>query len=58
MQRIASMDPQPHRRPDDLGEGMELVHLHGRPWLHHAENGERALLQGLALVLHLAEAAL
>ena len=37
---------------------MELVHLHGRPRLHHAENGERALLQGLALVLHLAEAAL
>ena len=37
---------------------MELVHLHGRPRLHHAENGERALLLGLALVLHLAEAAL
>ena len=37
---------------------MELIHPHGRPRLHHTEDSERAILQGLALVLHLAEAAL
>ena len=54
----ATTDPQPHRRADDLGEGMELIHAHGRLWLHHSEDSERAILQGLALVLHLAKAAL
>ena len=37
---------------------MELIHPHGRLHLHHKEDGERAVLQGLALVLHLAKAAL
>jgi hypothetical protein len=37
-------DPQPHRRANDLGEGVELIHSHGRPRLHHAEDSERAIL--------------
>ena len=54
----ATVDPRPHQRPDGLGEGMELVHLHGCLRLHHTEDSECAVLQGLTLVLHLAEAAL
>ena len=50
--------PQPHCRADDVGEGVELVDSHRRPRLHHAEDGERSFLQGLALVIHLDEAAL
>ena len=52
------MDPQPHRRADDVGEGVELIDPHRRPRLHHAADSERAILQGLALVLHLSKAAL
>ena len=37
---------------------MELIHPHGHPWLHHTEDSERAIIRGLALVLHLAEVAL
>jgi hypothetical protein len=43
---------------DDLGEGVELIHPHGRLRLHHTEDSERTILQDLALVLHLTEAAL
>ena len=54
----ATADPQPHRQADGIGESVELVHPHGRMRLHHTEDGECTLLQGLALVLHLTEAAL
>ena len=58
MQRRRHDGPQPHRRADDLGEGVELIHPHGRMRLHDTEDGERAVLQGLALVFYLTEAAL
>jgi hypothetical protein len=37
---------------------VELVDPHRRSRLHHTEYGECAILQGLALVLHLTETAL
>ena len=37
---------------------MELIQLYGHLQFHYKEDGERAVLQGLALVLHLAKAAL
>ena len=37
---------------------MELVDPHRRLRLHHAEDSERAILHGLALVLHLTEVVL
>ena len=37
---------------------MELVHLHRCLRHHHMEDGKRTIFQGLALILHLAEAAL
>jgi hypothetical protein len=37
---------------------VKLIHPQGRLRLHHTEDGERAVLQVLALIFHLAEAAL
>ena len=54
----AATDPQPHRQADDRGKGVELIHPHGRLRLHHTEDSKRAVLHGLALVLHLAKAVL
>ena len=52
------MNPQPHHRANNMGEGVELVDPQRRPRFHHAEDGERIILQGFTPVLDLAEALL